>query len=300
MAGDRDHSQSQDCARIGGAGSVASGGDHGSASAESFGISPDEYGNRSVVAGFAVLKALMSIGRPALLGEIASALKMTGSRTHRFLAGLEKVGAICHDSETGKYSLGPLLIELGASALSQIDTTRMGMEAISELAQNTGLVSILSAWGSNGPVVIKWTQGSKTTALHVHEGTSLALLTTATGLIYLAYLPREKTENILAAEMDKGKIGGGSWTMAEVEAMIAHVKRDGVAFSRGKIYPSLIAMSCPVFDWNGNITLTLTIIGDSTVVNMDKNSGLVTILRAAGMNLSGRIGYARERAQRAG
>jgi len=252
---------------------------------------PDEYGNRSVVMGFAVLKALMSIGHPASPGEIGRVLGMTASRTHRFLAGLEKIGAVSHDAEAGKYNLGPLLIELGARALGQVDVIRMGMEAINALAQSTGLVSILCTWGSNGATVIKWVQGNKITALHVREGANLSLLTTAAGNVFLAFLPWETTKSFVTAEIKTAQTNGRPWTMSNVEKIRKAVREKGVAFSQGKSHPSLMNVSCPVFDSKGDLALALAIIGDSKVINVRDNSGMVAALKAAATKLSTAFGH---------
>lgn len=252
--------------------------------------SSEEYGNRSVMAGFTLLTALASIGHAATLSEVAEAVKMTASRTHRFLAGLQKAGAVSQDPISGKYDLGPGLIELGVTALGRVDIVRRAIDAIEDLARTTGLVSLVVAWGSNGPTVIKWTQGSRISTIHVPEGVNLPLLTTATGNIFLIHLSRGKTKRFLEQETKSGNLTKKD-SEEEIERITASVRTHGVAYSCGKAYPDLVKLAAPVFQWNGDLALVLTLIGDRTVTDMDETGAAAMQLKEVAGRLSQLNGY---------
>ena len=262
--------------------------------------SPDEYGNRSVVAGFTLLTALASIGHAATLSEVAGAVKMTASRTHRFLAGLQKVGAVVQDPVSGKYDLGSGLIELGVTALGRVDIVRRAIDTIEDLAHSTGLVSLVVAWGSNGPTVIKWTQGNRISKIHVPEGVNLPLLTTATGNIFLAYFSRGKTRRFLEQEAKSDSIAKKDMDDT-IERITTQVRAHGVAHSSGKSHHNFVKLAAPVFQWNGDLALVLTLIGDSTATDMGRNSVIAQQLKSAAEHLSRVNGYtgSREQAKRA-
>ena len=251
----------------------------------------DEYGNRSVVLAFAILKALIEAGRSATLRDLAQAVHLTPSRTHRFLAGMVKVGVISQNRESGKYDLGPGLIELGMNALRRVDVIKLGIEATEQLAMETGLVSMLCIWGGDGPTVIKWAQGKTITAFHIREGVGLPLLTTATGKIFLAFLPDFQTEKIVTSQIQSLSAAGATIKPAEIDRMKASVRRKGVASSHGKTYPEFTAISCPVFDHNGGIKLALTLMGDESVQAIGEEGDLAEALKAAARQLSLKIGY---------
>lgn len=251
----------------------------------------DEYGNRSTVLAFAILKALIAAGRSATLRDLAKAVQLTPSRTHRFLAGLIKVGVVTQNRESGKYDLGPGLIELGMNALRRVDVIKLGIEATEALAADTGLVSILCIWGGDGPTVIKWAQGKMISAFHIREGVGLPLLTTATGKVFLAFLPAHQTEKIVADQIQSLNVAGATVELAEIERMKAAIRRKGIASSHGKTYPEFTAVSCPVFDHNGGIKLALTLMGDSSVQPVDEDGAVAATLKSAARELSAKIGY---------
>ncbi len=251
----------------------------------------DEYGNRSTVLAFAILKALIAEGRSATLRDLAKAVQLTPSRTHRFLAGLIKVGVVTQNRESGKYDLGPGLIELGMNALRRVDVIKLGIEATEQLAMETGMVSILCIWGGDGPTVIKWAQGRTITAFHIREGIGLPLLTTATGKIFLAFLPAHQTEKIVGDQIQSLSAAGATVKLSEIDRMKATVRRKGIASSHGKTYPEFTAISCPVFDHNGGIKLALTLMGDASVEPVDEDGALAGALKSAARELSHKIGY---------
>lgn len=248
------------------------------------------YGNRSVMTGFSVLRALSSIGRAATLGEIAATANMTASRAHRFLAALQHVDAVAQQTASGKYDLGPALIELGVTALGRIDAVRRAIDAIDDLAQTTGLVTLLCAWGSHGPTVIKWTQGNRISTIHVPEGVNLPLLTTATGNVFLAHLPSIKTRDVLSDETAQEGLNRSA-VESRVRQISDKVRRKGVAYSSGKAHPHLVKLAAPVFQWNGDLALVITLIGDSLATNMNEDSKAADILKAATAKLSRENGY---------
>ena len=124
-------------------------------------------GNRSVVVGVHLLKTIATLQGPALLGEIAKAAGLSASRTHRFLAGLIQTGLVEQNDNTGRYDLGSTIVELGLIALGRTDAIKLGSDALATLTERTGLVSLMSTWGSNGPTLVKWEPGRLQTAVRL-------------------------------------------------------------------------------------------------------------------------------------
>jgi len=78
--------------------------------------------------------------------------------------------------------------------------------------------------------------------------------------------------------------------MSNVEKIRKTVREKGVAFSQGKSHPSLMNVSCPVFDSKGDLALALAVIGDSKIINA-RDSGTVAALKAAATKLSTVFGH---------
>jgi DNA-binding IclR family transcriptional regulator len=249
-------------------------------------------GNRSVVVGVHLLKTIAAIEGPATLGAIAEAAGMSASRTHRYLAGLIQTGLVEQDQNSGRYDLGTTIVELGLTALGRTDAVRLGGETMTLLTERTGLVSLLSTWGSHGPTIIKWEQGRVNTAVRIREGRNLPLLTTATGRVFLAFVPDKEIKELLHQELarqtdtPKSKVRD----MSDVQALQAEVLRHGVGRMIGEENPGLVAIAAPVFDHDGRIALTITLVGIIGTMDADYDSAPVRELKAMANQLSRRLG----------
>ena len=249
-------------------------------------------GNRSVLVGVHLLKTIAAIDGPATLGDIAAQAGMSASRTHRYLAGLIETGLVEQEQNSGRYALGATLVELGLTALGRTDAVKLGGETLSLLTERTGLVSLLSTWGSHGPTIIKWEQGRLSTAVRIREGRNLPLLTTATGRVFLAYVPDRDIEELLHQELarqtasPKRKIRD----MTDVQALRAEVLRHGFGRMIGEENPGLVALAAPVFDRDGRIDLTMTLVSIIGTMDAEYDGEPARELKAMANQLSRRLG----------
>jgi DNA-binding IclR family transcriptional regulator len=242
------------------------------------------------VVGVHLLKTLAALSGPASLGEIAKAAGLSASRTHRFLAGLIQTGLIAQSEATGRYELGATIVELGLIALGRTDAVKIGSDALVTLTEQTGLVSLLSTWGSNGPTLVKWEPGRLQTAVRLREGRNLPLLTTATGRVFLAHMPAPEVRALLDRELKARNAGKGRFSAADVQALRDRVLRRGLGQSSGEENPGLTALAAPVFDREGRIALVITVVGILGTFSTEDDGEPARVLKEAAAQLSRRLG----------
>jgi DNA-binding IclR family transcriptional regulator len=250
-------------------------------------LSPDAAGNATALVGLELLKAISQAGRALALTEIAQASDMSPSRTHRYLSSLLQAGFVQKESDTGRYEIGPATIEIGIAAMRRFDPGMALADIMRALTAETGLCSYLCIWGSNGPMVVRNEMGDVQTAARMRLGTNLSLLT-ATGQIFLAYMPDEITAPLLARDVADWIAESGD-TAASVENAMracARTRKLGVARSRGMRNPSWTAFSCPVFEANGAFRMAVTVIGVSSMFDTRMNGEVATALHRAAARMS--------------
>lgn len=248
-------------------------------------------GNRSVVVGVHLLKTIASLQGPTSLGEIAKAAGLSASRTHRFLAGLIQTGLVEQNESTGYYDLGATIVELGLIALGRTDAVKLGSDALVTLTERTGLVSLLSTWGSNGPTLVKWEPGRLQTAVRLREGRNLPLLTTATGRVFLTHMPSGDTQPLLDRELKaRNAVKERALSAADVDALRDQVLRRGVGQSSGEENPGLTALAAPVFDHEGRIVLVVTLLGILGTFSTEDDGEPARVLKMTADRLSRRLG----------
>jgi DNA-binding IclR family transcriptional regulator len=245
------------------------------------------HGNRSIVVAVSLLRVIASLGRPATLSEIASAAGMSAPRAHRYLLGLANTRLVEHSAISGHYDLGSEIVELGVAALGKVDAVRFATEALVPLAEETGLATLITVWGTNGPTVIRCEQAQLVSAVRVREGRNLSLLHSAAGRVFLTHLPEAITAPFVERELAasaKDRAAKG------LESTRTEVRKRGIGRGLGEETPNIAALAAPVFAANGRLALCIGVI---SAVGYDTSftGQPATALRRTAAELSRRLGF---------
>jgi DNA-binding IclR family transcriptional regulator len=249
-------------------------------------------GNSTIMIGVSLLQVMAEFQGPASLTAIAEKADIWPSRAYRYLRALCDSGLLTQDEESGHYDLGPLILNLGLTALGRLDPVRQAVAMLPELTRSTGLVSVVSIWGTHGPIAVRCEHGNVPIQLRVREGLTLPLLQTAAGKIFLTYLPASQTERLLVAEMKQNKgvmLTGERVTHRKLEQLKEEIRR--IRLVRSATHnPIYISLAAPVFDREGQLQLTLSLIGVKGGYDSSLNGEPARQLRTAADGLSRQLG----------
>jgi len=141
-------------------------------------------------------------------------------------------------------------------------------------------------WGNQGPTVVHWMESSYPAKASLKLGDVMPLLSSATGLLFAAYLPRSKTDAMLQRELAATR-----QSMADIEPLLAEVREHGAARVEGMLLPTIHAFCTPVFDSNGELALGLIALGHEGAFDTRWGGEIDTELRECAGNLSYQLGY---------
>src|SRR6185437_87688 len=83
--------------------------------------------------------------------------------------------------------LGPLLIQLGATAVGALRVVNLGENYLQRLVDDGGETAVMSIWGGHGPVVVRVREPlSKLIQIRVAVGSALPVVS-AQGMIFMAW-----------------------------------------------------------------------------------------------------------------
>lgn len=265
---------------------------------------PKEWTQRriqSIEVGFQVIRAMEAANGPLPLRDIAAAAGMPPSKAHLYLVSFVKEGIAFQDPVTGHYGFGQFAIQLGLSAIRQLDVVAFAREELAALQQATGFATYLSLWGDRGPGIVSKVDGERQGSLAVRLGYVLPLLTSATGQVFLSYLDESETlamrqDAIAAARReppeDPQSLAPRVTTAREVQKIIETVRAQGYSMTVNSINSSFAAIAAPVFDYSGRIVASMTVLGsDKQIAGPRKDATIDALLAAAG-RLSERLGAA--------
>jgi DNA-binding IclR family transcriptional regulator len=114
--------------------------------------------------------------------------------------------------------------------------------------------------------VVRLERGPNLTTTSIGLGSTFSLLNSATGRVFLSYLPPQQLSMRLQNELERTADAGLSWPdltpdPASVEALTAKVRRERVAYVDGRFIPGLCAIASAITNWQGEIEVAATLFG---------------------------------------
>lgn len=251
-------------------------------------------GVQSVEIGLHVLMTLSRAGGPLALRELAAAAKLSPSKTHRYLVSLCRAGMVEQDGRNGRYDLGRNALTVGLAAQHRLDDMKHAAQAVETLHGATGLTIGLAVWGDHGPTVIRRKEGRHAVTVSTRVGSTMSLLHSNAGRVFVAFLPRERTKALLDAAFAAGPppvYRGQTLDRAGFERLLDQVRQDRLSGTSGDTIAGIDAVAAPVFDQDGDIVMTLAVMGARGIVDVGPESAARRTLVDTADALSARLGF---------
>jgi DNA-binding IclR family transcriptional regulator len=238
---------------------------------------------RVVQVGTSILSALAGLGGNATLSELSAPVHMPPSKTHRYLKALIGSGFVEQDEATGYYRLGVAALSVGLAALAGIDVISIATAHIAALSAQVNETVILSIWANNGATVVHVKEPPRRITVVTRIGSVLPLDSSASGLVFAAYLPPEESK-VTARNISKQAAA------VFVERLRA-VRRNGVAAVESLFFPGIDAVAAPIFDAAGRIAAVITVLGPTTSFDASTDGRIARKVISTAAAVSARIGY---------
>lgn len=216
-------------------------------------------GVQSIEIGGDLLEAMVRLGAPATLSDIAKAAGLPSAKAHRYLTSLCEIGLTLQHDNGGQYGLGPLALRMGLAAIAQHDIVERAYDVLVSLCNEFRTSGHLSVWSDVGPVVIRSAHGGPPVISPVAVGKVLPLQRSASGLIYLSFMPEATTSQALQAE---------TANTTKNEKMLHDLRqitiKAGYAIASGHYIPGLCAIALPVFNHDRTLAAAITLVSTDT------------------------------------
>ncbi len=259
----------------------------------------ESRGIQSIEVGGELLRALAKSGEPMMLRDLAREAGMAPAKAHPYLVSFSRIGLIEQDETTGRYEIGALALELGLISLRRLSAVRIATPRIATLAGSINHAVSLAIWGSNGPTVVQIEEPSRPVHIAMRVGSVMALLETATGRAFAAFMPPKIVSAALDGGLDRYGVGYNpkrAPKSPKTAEMLAEVRKHGLARALGDPLPGVNAFAAPVFDYAGHVALVITAMGPEASFDAGWDSALANELRDCASGISKRLGYGTVRA----
>ena len=215
----------------------------------------ESRGIQSIDTGIRLLEVMEKAEGPLALKELSARADMDPSSAHRYLASFVRCGLVRQDSDS-RYDFGPLALHIGLAAVRRLDPIQLIERELPALVQETGFTALLCVWSNRGPTVVHWQRSPTPFVTNLGLGSVLPVSSSATGTVFVAFLPQTVTADAIAAEARREDVDREAFARA-----VERAKKTRLAFVDDTVIPGLAAVSSPVLQWNGQAAATVTLIG---------------------------------------
>ncbi|OMP66499.1 IclR family transcriptional regulator [Domibacillus epiphyticus] len=245
----------------------------------------EKKGIQSIESGFSIVKAVSLADEPLTITELSKLCDMPKSQIYRYLISLCRIGFLEKGPDL-RYSLGNELTSIGLHAMKKVDIRVKALPYIKKLNELLDETVALAIWiEKEGPIFITWEESRKPININVRIGSVVPLATSATGNVFAAFYPPEKTKELIDRELRNNHM-----ERSALDSLLSTVKKDQYAYTESHL-PGITAISAPVFDQKKDLVAALSIIGLSGVLDSSKNSIATTQLLKTAEELSSKLGY---------
>jgi IclR family transcriptional regulator, acetate operon repressor len=209
-----------------------------------------------------LLKLLAESDDPVAVRDVAAALDLPPSTSHRLLQQFVSAGFVVTDPASRRYQIGPELHRVAALIQSKSSLATTVQPFLDELTAECDEVSLFALFDHATATVTFAAKADSSQALsyRISLNTPVSAYWGSSSQIILAYLPEADLRRVLAASHPSPVGDRPALEEAEFRAHLAAIRERGWILTRGEKLPGAVGTSAPVFGAAGIVgSLTLTV-----------------------------------------
>ena len=219
------------------------------------------------------------------VAELSQALGLHRSIVYRILCTFEQRGVATRTDTGGRYRLGLKLVELANVVLAGMDLRQVAHPVMERLVRETDECAFLTVVSGDESVCIHRIESLQQVRVTLTIGGRYPLYAGASNKLLLAYLPTEKTDEIIARGLKQLTPD----TITDPDQMredLAQIRRQGWTFSVGELTPGVAAIAAPLRDSNGEVVAALSIGGLASRFGENRLQTLIEVTCQAAKEVS--------------
>ncbi len=236
---------------------------------------------------------LFSASKPLItIDEIASCLDISTASAYRYAAELSQAGLISPSS--GRYRLGPKIIELEYLIRSYDPIIQAGHPLMSGLAELTGCDVLLCNVYDTHIVNVHHIRGEQPLNVTYTKGLPMPLFRGSQARVVLAHMDRRKLKRLYEQGMADPQLCADVRQLGEdwqsFSKTLKRVRNQGYYISRGELDKDVTGIAAPIFGGNNDIQASLVIGKHSILPSRLSEAALISLATETAREISRRIG----------
>jgi len=241
----------------------------------------------AVATTLSIIESMADHAAPVGVSELATLVAENKPRTYRHLRTLVEKGYVSQDPETEKYGLTLKLFHLGQSVMAEASFVKIAREHMAFLREATQHTVTIGQVEDHGVRILDILRFRSAIEVVTPPGTLFDFHSSAQGKIALAF---DRGVNWPGGKL-KRHTEHTCTEVKKLKAEVEQVRKNGWAVAPGEALIGINALAAPVFDAQGDLVGTITIVGSVQHLHQKPSSRMITAVRNAAANISARLGY---------
>ena len=223
--------------------------------------------------------------------EVARMTENSSSTTGRIMASLKEIGLLVQDHETKQYTLSGKVLAWAEVYSATVDVRKVALPSIYDLQRKTGETISLYILEGSERVCVERLESDKNVRVVARVGRYLPLHAGSAGKLFLAYLPEEKREEILANEEREPFTPYTLTNPEDLREQIKSIRQQGYATSHGEWTIDASGVAAPIFNSRGQMIAALTVSGPTQRFYSENMNQFTVFATRTAMQISRLLGY---------
>jgi DNA-binding IclR family transcriptional regulator len=230
-------------------------------------------------------------GGEAALPELAAAMKLHKTTTHRIAHVLESRGLLRRGPDSTRYRLGLHLYDLGCRALDNVNIRDEARPIMTRLAFEVSETAHLAVLDRAEVLYIERVEAQRSLTMGSKLGARNPVYCTALGKAILAWSPEADVDQILAGCRMEARTRNTFTNVLSLKRELERIRDRGYAIDDEEIEDGIRCISAPVLDPAERAVAAISVSGPAARITPNRFQSIgKTVLKAA-EELSAHVGH---------
>ncbi|WP_269539613.1 IclR family transcriptional regulator [Cerasicoccus fimbriatus] len=237
--------------------------------------------NNTLTNGLALLTLVANEARPHGVTELARMADLPKSHVHRLLQSLVEARYLDKDSR-GRYMISVGALRLGRELLRNFPIRRLALSEMMRLAvEQMVAFSLAAPFGNEAISIAHFTHDGNLRDSPETLGSVLAAHSSASGKLFLAHLPEDEVDAVLAGIDYEPRGPNTHRDAASLKAELPKIRQQGYSINDRENGPGGSSIAVPIFNPDGAVIAALGASGLAKDLNPRRLDELATVLGEA-------------------
>jgi DNA-binding IclR family transcriptional regulator len=251
---------------------------------------PSDYNVRAVERAARILTCFDNENPAMSLTEIAQAVDLHKSTTHRIVTTLLHYGFLERASDGQRYCLGIRLANLGFRVIQRMDIRREAIPVMRKLRDQWDETCDLSIYDDNHVFYIEVMHSNHALTIAAAVGQHLSAHCTASGKLFLANMKSQDLDSFLERTLDSHTCNTLT-SPDELRSQLQQIREQGFSVDQEEYEAGICAVSAPIRDQSGAMVAALSIPSPTSRMTSTRITEISTALIEASQSISHRLGW---------